>query len=325
MGTETDISGAGNTALTGSLRARVRALVDSNWFTRAVLGVILLNAVLLGLDADVRTHADFGRLISVFDTMVTAIFVGEIGLKVFAYRGEFFRSSWNFFDVGVVLISLIPDAGAFLVLRVLRVFRIFRVFSVLPALRRVIDALLKAIPGMGAILAVLALLFYVTAVMATTLFSGDSRPQMQDMFGTVPASAYTLFQVMTLDGWSSEVVRVVMARHPWAWVFFLPFIVLTSFAVLNLFIAVIVQSLQEEHEQHLKEMNAQAAAQQASEGGPETADATSTMAAEPAHLLAQIQALRGEIAALSLTMHQANPAARTRPPGFNPPKDPLGA
>lgn len=291
MGMETDTSGARhNPALPGHLRARVRALVDSDWFSRGVLCVILLNAVLLGLDADVRTHADFGRLISVFDTLVTAIFVGEISLKLFAHRGNFFRSSWNFFDIGVVLISLIPDAGAFLVLRVLRVFRIFRVFSVMPALRRVIDALLKAIPGMGAILAVLALLFYVTAVMATTLFSGDPRPQMQDMFATVPASAYTLFQVMTLDGWSSEVVRVVMARHPWAWIFFMPFIVLTSFAVLNLFIAVIVQSLQEEHEQHLKERSAQDAGLQTEETGPQ--------AAEPAGLLREIQALRQEIAAL---------------------------
>ena len=217
---------------------------------------------------------------------------------MYAHRGKFFRSSWNFFDIGVVLISLIPDAGAFLVLRVLRVFRIFRVFSVMPALRRVIDALLKAIPGMGAILAVLALLFYVTAVMATTLFSGDPRPQMQDMFGTVPDSAYTLFQVMTLDGWSSEVVRVVMTRHPWAWIFFLPFIVLTSFAVLNLFIAVIVQSLQEEHEQHLKERNAQETALQAGDAGAKAADGTSAMAADPAHLLGEIQALRQEIAAL---------------------------
>lgn len=295
--------------LPGQLRARARALVDSDGFSRTVLAVILFNAVLLGLDADVRTHADFGGLITVFDALVTGVFVVEIGLKLFVYRTAFLRSGWNFFDMGVVLISLIPDAGAFLVLRVLRVFRVFRVFSVLPALRRVIDALLKAIPGMGAILAVLAVLFYVTAVMATTLFSGDARPQIDGMFGSVPESAFTLFQIMTLDGWSSEVVRVVMARHPWAWVFFIPFIVLTSFAVLNLFIAVIVQSLQEEHEQHLKERAAMEAAERdASHGaGPSTRQA---LPDELGQMLVQIQALRQEVAQLSRALGDNSAAAR---------------
>lgn len=281
----------------GTLRARVRDIVDSDWFSRTILGVILINALLLGLDADVRGHADFGRAISVFDSMITGIFVVEIGMKLFADHRRFFRSGWNYFDVGVVLVSLIPDAGAFLVLRVLRVFRVFRVFSVLPALRRVIDALLKAIPGMGAILAVLTVLFYVMAVMATTLFSGDARAPMHEMFGSVPDSAFTLFQIMTLDGWSSEIVRVVMARHPWAWVFFIPFIVITSFAVLNLFIAVIVQSLQEEHEQHLREQAAEAEKERAAlEGNGQTPSSASGL--ESSALAAQIQELRKEMVQL---------------------------
>lgn len=285
------------------LRLRARNLVNSAWFTRSVLGVILFNAFLLGLDADVRTHASFGGLIGVFDALVTAVFVIELGLKLFAYRLEFLRSGWNVFDIAVVLISLIPDAGAFLVLRVLRVFRVVRVFSVMPALRRVIDALLKAIPGMGAILAVLSVLFYVTAVMATTLFSGETSPEIHEMFGSVPQSSFTLFQIMTLDGWSSEVVRVVMARHPWAWVFFIPFIVLTSFAVLNLFIAVIVQSLQEEHEQHLKEKAALEAAEQGMVDGTEPSGGAVGLS-ESAQLLAHVQLLRQEVARLSQILHE---------------------
>lgn len=299
MANEIDVSAQPRRA---NARARVREIVSSDWFARAILGVILVNALLLGLDADVRGHTDFGPAIRVLDSLITGIFVAEIGLKLFADRLRFFRSGWNFFDLGVVLISLIPDAGAFLVLRALRVFRVFRVFSVLPALRRVIDALLKAIPGMGAILAVLTVLFYVMAVMATTLFSGDARAPMHEMFGSVPASAFTLFQIMTLDGWSSEIVRVVMVRHPWAWLFFIPFIVITSFAVLNLFIAVIVQSLQEEHEQHLREQAAkeavnEAAARATSDGAQENA----ALSASPAHaeLLAHINALRQEVAALA--------------------------
>ncbi len=293
----------------GDLRARMRGVVESDWFTRAILGVILLNALLLGLDADVRGHADFGALISVFDSLVTGVFVLELGLKLFVFREKFFRSGWNFFDLAVVLISLVPDAGAFLVLRALRVFRVFRVFSVLPALRRVIDALLKAIPGMGAILAVLIVLFYVMAVMATTLFSSDTRAPMQEMFGSVSASAFTLFQIMTLDGWSSEVVRVVMSRHPWAWAFFIPFIVITSFAVLNLFIAVIVQSLQEEHEEHLKAVAAEEAAERAALEGP-----SETVPLDPDQergaLLAHVQALRAEMAQLSQALRESSLARR---------------
>jgi len=165
-------------------------------------------------------------------------------------------------------------------------------FSVVPALRRVVDALFKAIPGMGAILAVLALLFYVSAVMATSLFGADAA--LAPQFGTVEDSAFTLFQVMTLDGWSSEIVREVMARdRPWAWLFFLPFIVLTSFAVLNLFIAVIVEALQAEHGAQMQHV-----AEEIDELEQELEQAEERADDERAALLEAVRALRAEVASL---------------------------
>jgi voltage-gated sodium channel len=126
------------------------------------------------------------------------------------------------------------------VLRALRIIRVLRVVSLIPQMRAVVGALLKALPGMGSILAVLMLVFYIAAVMATKLF-GETFP---DWFGSIAASLFSLFQIMTLESWSMGIVRPVMEQHPGAWAFFVPFIIVTTFTVLNLFIALIVNSMQ---------------------------------------------------------------------------------
>lgn len=138
-------------------------------------------------------------------------------------------------------VSLLPNSGSLSVLRSLRILRALRLFSSVPALRRVVGALVSALPGMGSIAVVLGVLFYVSAVLSTKLFAAA----FPEWFGHLPASLYTLFQIMTLEGWSDGIVRPVLKVHPWAWIFFLPFIVITSFAVLNLFIGVIVSALQD--------------------------------------------------------------------------------
>ena len=229
------------------LRARVGAFVHSETCRNAVLGIIVFNAICLGLDTDHGLHARYGQLLTAIDRLITMIFVIEIGLKLYADRSAFFRDGWNVFDFIVVSLAALfvgaqPEVSMlriFRLLRVVRVLRVFRLFGVVPAMRRVVDALLAAIPGMSAIIAVLALLFYVTAVVTTDLFGAEFPVQ----FGSVGASVFTLFQIMSGDGWS-DIVRRVMWLHPWAWMFFVPFIVLTSFAILNLFIAVIVDALQ---------------------------------------------------------------------------------
>ncbi len=221
----------------------IERFIESPIFSGAITTIILVNAAILGL----LTYPlpDWLRTaLHMTDTVIIGIFCVEIALKLWVYKFRFFKKGWNWFDLSVVLLSLIPNAGAFTVLRALRVLRLFRLFSVVPEMRSVVEALAKAIPGMGAIMLVLGVIFYVSAVMGSMLFSG-SHPQF---FGDVGEAGFTLFQIMTLESWSMGVARPIRAEHPFiADIFFVTFIVLTSFAVLNLFIAVIVDSMQSKH------------------------------------------------------------------------------
>ncbi|WP_109260831.1 ion transporter [Hyphobacterium indicum] len=237
-------------------RARLVTFLETPFVLNFITGLILVNAVTLGLETYPVEIPVLADALPLADTVIVSVFVIELLLKMVAYGPRFFRSGWNWFDLIIVSVSLVPDAGAFTVLRAMRILRVFRLFSVMPDMRKVVEALMKAIPGMGAILAVLALMFYVAAVMATKLFGGSS-----EMFGTLGASAFTLFQVMTLEGWAMDVARPVMEQYPFAWLFFLIFIVLTSFAVLNMFIAVIVDSLQSKHFDEEEERAAQSEAE----------------------------------------------------------------
>lgn len=259
-------------------RTKLTELVEAPLFVNVITGLILLNAVTLGLETYPVDGALLDAAIPLLDTIIVSIFVIELILKMVAYGPRFFRGGWNWFDLIIVSISLFPDAGAFTVLRAMRILRVFRLFSVAPEMRKVVEALMKAIPGMGAILAVLALIFYVSAVMATKLF-GSTEP----MFETLGASAFTLFQVMTLEGWAMEVARPVMDVYPYAWIFFLVFIVLTAFAVLNMFIAVIVDSLQSKHFDEEEERNAKQEAE---------------AAADRDDMQAELRAIRDELKAL---------------------------
>jgi voltage-gated sodium channel len=235
-------------------RERVRAFVDSRRAQMFITVLIVLNAITLGLETSQTAMDAAGPLLVLADTLILGVFVVEIALKLFAHGVRFFRDPWNLFDVAVVGVALVPASQGFSVLRAFRILRVLRLVSVVPSLRRVVGALLHAIPGMGSVVMLLAVLFYVFAVMATKLF-GSSFP---DWFGTIGASFYTLFQVMTLESWSMGIVRPVMEVYPVAWLFFVPFILLTSFAVLNLFIGIIVDAMQsqahdKEAAQHLGE------------------------------------------------------------------------
>jgi len=186
---------------------------------------------------------------------------------------------WNLFDLVIVTIALLPATGSLSVLRALRILRVLRLVSAVPSMRRVVGALLAAVPGIASILGLLSLLFYVFSVMATKLFGAD----YPEWFGSIGASAYSLFQIMTLESWSMGIVRPVMEVYPLAWVFFVPFILVTSFTVLNLFIGIVVDAMQRQHE--------------AGE-----ADAQKTLAennrSERAEILAELRSLRLEIAEL---------------------------
>lgn len=227
-----------NKRFTG-LRDRVAAFIENPLFSRFIIAVILVNAVTLGLETSDRAMETAGETLVALDRAALTIFVGEILLKLFVYRLSFFRAGWNVFDFVIVGIALIPAVGPLSVLRALRVLRILRLVSIVPQMRRVVAALFHAIPGMASIIAVMLVIFYVAAVLTTKLFGAE----FEELFGDIGNSMFTLFQVMTLEGWPGDVARPVMEVYPLAWLFFVPFIVITTFAVLNLFIGIIVDAM----------------------------------------------------------------------------------
>lgn len=208
-----------------------------------LIALVLINALILGLETSSSVMAIWGPWLIAADRTILAVFVIEIALRLAVHRLAYFRDPWNIFDFVVVGLALIPASGPLAVLRALRVLRVLRLITLVPSMKRVIGGLLSALPGLGSVCAIIGLIFYVSAVIATRLY-GAAFPEW---FGTLGNSAFTLFQVMTLESWAMGIVRPVMEVFPLAWVFFLIFILASTFTLLNLFIAVIVNAIQTEH------------------------------------------------------------------------------
>ena len=223
---------------------RLRALVASRAFNNSIMALIVINAITLGLQTSDALVASHGTLLTVVDRFAIGVFTVEVLLKLLLLPRRSVRDPWFWFDFSVVAVCYIPSQGPLSVLRALRLFRVMRLINFLPSLKRTVQGLLSAIPGMGSVVMLLMLVFYVAAVMATELY-GDTHPEY---FGSLGASLYSLFQIMTLESWSHGIVRPVLIDHPYAWSFFVPFIVVTSFSVLNMFIGVIVSSIEAENE-----------------------------------------------------------------------------
>ena len=224
-------------------RENVGDWLERPWVRNAIIGVILFNAVILGLETSSVVMNRVGGLILLLDTLCLAIFVAEIVAKIYALGLRYFRNGWNLFDFVIVGIALVPAGQGLSVLRALRILRVLRVISVAPRLRRVVEGFITALPGMGSVFLLMAIIFYIGSVMATKLFGGI----FPEWFGDLGNSAYTLFQVMTLESWSMGIVRPVMDAFPYAWAFFVPFIMVTTFAVVNLLVGLIVNSMQDAH------------------------------------------------------------------------------
>jgi voltage-gated sodium channel len=226
----------------------LRRIVEDPRTDRVIMGLIVFNAVTLGVETSHTAMDRFGPMLSAIDRAVVAVFVLELTARMIVQRASFFRDGWNIFDLIVVGIAVAPATEAFSVLRALRVLRLLRLITVVPTLRRVVGGLIASLPGMGSIFLLILLVYYVAAVMAVNLY-GEEFPEL---FGTLPRSLFTLFTIMTLEGWVEGVVKPVMEKHPYAWLFFIPFIIGTTFTILNLFIGVIVGAMQEEHEKVAK-------------------------------------------------------------------------
>ena len=260
-------------------RARLLAITDSIRFQRFITALIVVNAAILGLETSPTVMAQAGSVLLAIDGAILAIFVVELSMRIGAHGKAFFKDPWSIFDSLVVGVALVPASDAFSVLRALRVLRVLRIASTVPRMRKVVEALLHSLPGLGAVVAILSLLFYVAGVMATTLFG----PTFPDWFGSLPRSLFSLFQIMTLESWSMGIVRPVMERFPYAWTFFVPFILLATFTMLNLFIAVVVNAMQSTYHDE------------------EAAEARAAHV-EREHLLDEVRSMREEIKALTVAV-----------------------
>ena len=234
-----------DTAVAETFRQKLALQLDAPKFTNFITSVIIFNAIILGMETSQTIMAGFSPLIAFLDTLCLSIFVAELAAKLYVRRQAFFCNAWNIFDFVIVGISLVPGNAGMSVLRALRVLRVLRVISVIPSLRRVVEGFVTALPGMGSVFLLMGTMFYVGAVMATKLF-GTAFPEW---FGTLGRSGFTLFQIMTLESWSMSIVRPVMEVYPHAWAFFVPFIMVTTFAVMNLLVGLIVSSMQDVHAQ----------------------------------------------------------------------------
>jgi voltage-gated sodium channel len=260
------------------MRETLANLISNRKFEYTIIGLVILNAIILGLETSDRVMANFGSYLHALDNVILYIFVAELLARFFVHRWRFFLDPWRVFDLVVVGIALVPASAGFSVLRAFRILRILRLLSVIPSLRNVVTGLIAALPGMGSISVLMVLVFYVFSVMATKLFG----PSFPEWFGTLGASAYSLFQIMTLESWSMGIVRPVMEKFPYAWAFFIPFIMSTTFTVLNLFIGIIVSAMQAEHDL-------------------EAAEDRNQLHNEQEEILSEIKALRREIAELKKT------------------------
>ena len=280
-----------------SLRTKLGGFIANARVQGTIIALIIINAVLLGLETWPAAMAAAGGPMLALDQAILSVFVVEIALRLYVHRGAFWRDPWSLFDFAVVAIALVPAAGPLAVLRALRVLRVLRLLTLVPSMRRVVSALLGAIPGLFSIALLLAIIYYVFAVIATNLFAAA----YPEWFGHLGRSLYTLFQIMTLESWSMGIARPVMESFPYAWAFFVPFILVATFTMLNLFIAIIVNAMQSYSE---TEHQATVAA---------VAQVSEQLEAD---LHGEVQALREDIRELKALLSQGGlaPTPAPRPP-----------
>ena len=270
------------------MRSWLKGILDNPRTEWIITALIVINAITLGLETSPAAVAAIGPVLFFLDVTILAIFVIELSARIYVHRLAFFRDPWRLFDLFVVAVALMPATGNLSVLRALRILRVLRLITVVPSLRRVVGGLITALPGMGSIVALLALIYYVFAVMATKLFGVD----FPEWFGNLGASAYSLFQIMTLESWSMGIVRPVMEKFPYAWAFFVPYIIVTTFAALNLFIGVVVNAMQSEHDKVVQD---------------EMAAERELLQQETEPMMVEIRKLRAEISELKDTIVGTRP------------------
>ncbi len=222
--------------------AHLRNIISGKVWVNCIALLIIVNTIVLAMETYPNVMNAYGNLLASLDQTILYVFIIELLLRVIAYRLDFFKDPWSIFDLCVVGIALVPAQDAFSALRAARALRALRLISVFPKLRKVIEGLVMAIPGISAIAGVMVIIICVFGLIASKLY-GPSYPAW---FGNLHLSVFSLFQIMTLEGWP-DIVRTVMQQKPFAWIFFVTYILIATFSVLNLFIAVVVDAMQRNH------------------------------------------------------------------------------
>ena len=228
---------------------KLKQVIESQIFQSFIIFVIIVNGAVLGIQTSNSLSPAAIAWLDYIDMVCLGVFCVELLMKLTLYRLSFFKEGWNVFDFLIVVIALVPASGGLSILRAFRILRVLRLITAVSSFKRVVSGMLLAIPGVGSVGGLLLLVFYISGVLSTSLF-GENFPQW---FGDLGKSMYSLFQIMTLESWSMGIVRPVMEVQPYAWVFFIPFITVTTFTVLNLFIGIVVDAMATVKEAEAKE------------------------------------------------------------------------
>lgn len=255
------------------VRARLRQALSSHVFEGFINSLILLNAIILGAltysYGSTHSSQKWVSFLICLDMGIIGIFMAEMALKIYAFGRSFFRSGWNVFDLIIVSIGVLGSSYPLTIVRSLRVLRLFRLLKRVPSMRAVVEGFLRSLPGIASVFMVMIIIIFIFAVLGTGLFK-DVSPRL---FGSLQTSTFTLFTVLTLEGWP-DVAREVMHEVKGSWVFFVLYIVLNSFVVLNLMIAVTIEAMQRDYNVEAED--------------------------DRDHILEELQALRADIQKLSL-------------------------
>lgn len=221
--------------------SKLKQFVDSNGFHNFIIYLIIFNSITIGMETSPDLMNKIGNWFERIDNIILYVFIAELALKLFVYRLDFFKNGWNIFDFLIVAIAAVPLGGHLAVFRTLRILRALRLLNNVPKLRFIIEAIIHAIPSIGWIMVLVAIIFYIFAVLGTNFYGAE----FPEFFGSLGASLFTLFQVMTLESWSSGIARPMMEVLPYAYLFFIPFILIATYTTLNIFIAIVVNTMNE--------------------------------------------------------------------------------
>ncbi len=227
-----------------------RKLVRAPLFERAIIGLILLNALILGLETNATLAENFGNWFELGHQLILTAFIIEALLKISAVAPRFklyFGDGWNLFDFSVVVFSLLPATGELAMIA--RLLRVLRLISTLPELRLIVATLIRSIPSMANIMLLMSIIFYIYAIAGFHLFHLHDP----EYWGTLGLSLLTLFRVVTLEDWT-DIMYTAMETLPWAWAYFVSFVVIGTFVIINLFIAVVLNNLEEAKAERLEEL-----------------------------------------------------------------------